>query len=191
MPTSAWTRYHSRPHRSQHPRVRVGVAFVGRVQARGVAVEAVCVLHDELAGPQHAGAGTRLVAFLDLEVVEDQRQVAVGLDGRGDVTGDDLLMGHGQHHVGPAPVLELEQLVDLIASGLAPRLGGMQDRHQHLLSTDRVHLLAHDLHDPLMHTPARRQPGPQARADLTDQPRPDHQLVGDGFRIGGRLALGG
>ena len=45
-----------------------------------VAVEAVGVLHRELAGAQDAGARPRLVAFLGLKVVEDQRQVPVGAD---------------------------------------------------------------------------------------------------------------
>jgi hypothetical protein len=53
------------------------VALVGLLQPRRVAVEAVGVLHDELAGAQHARAGTRLVALLDLEVVQDHRQIAV------------------------------------------------------------------------------------------------------------------
>ena len=70
--------------------------------------------------------------------------------------GDDLLVRHRQHHVGAAAVLELEQLVDLVAAGAPPRLGRVQHRHQHLLAADRVHLLAHDLHDPLVHPPARR-----------------------------------
>ena len=91
--------------------------LVGRVQPLAVAVEGVGVLHDELARPQHAGAGPGLVALLDLKVVEDQRQVPVGLDRRGHMTGDDLLVGHGQHQVGAAAVLELQQPVDSVAPG--------------------------------------------------------------------------
>ena len=60
-----------------HPVVGLGMQVVRVVQARGVAIEGVGVLHDELAGPQEAGAGPRLVALLDLEVVEDLREVAI------------------------------------------------------------------------------------------------------------------
>ena len=59
--------------------------LVALVEPRRVAVEGVGVLHDELARAQHAGARARLVALLDLEVVEDQRQVAVGADDLRDV----------------------------------------------------------------------------------------------------------
>jgi hypothetical protein len=134
--------------------------------------------------------GARLVALLDLEVVEDLRQVAVGAHERGDVEGDDLLVGHGQDHVGAAAVLEPELLVEAVAPRLLPQLGGVQHGHQQLLAADRVHLLADDLLRLAMGAPARRQPGPQTRAELPDQPGPDHQLVGEGLRVGGGLLLG-
>ena len=84
--------------------VGLDVALVGALQALRVAVEAVGVLHHELARAQHAGARARLVAALDLEVVEDQRQVAVGADDLRDVRGDDLLVGHREHELGAAAV---------------------------------------------------------------------------------------
>ena len=77
IPTSASTRYHSSPQRSNIRSYAHDVLLVGDVEPLAVAVERVRVLHDELARPQHAGARPRLVALLDLEVVEDQRQVAV------------------------------------------------------------------------------------------------------------------
>ncbi len=45
------------------------------------------------------GARARLVALLDLEVVDDQRQVAVGAHELGDVEGDRLLVGHREHEL--------------------------------------------------------------------------------------------
>ena len=167
------------------------VLVVAGRQALGVAVERVGVLHDELARPQHAGARAGLVALLGLELVEDQRQVAVGAHGLRNVERDDLLVRHPQHEVGPAPVLELEQLLDRVAAGAAPGLGGLQDRHQHLLAADRVDLLAHDLHRPLVHAPARGEERPQPRPHLADQPCPHHELVRGGLGVGRRLALGG
>ena len=104
--------------------------------------------------------------------------------------GDDLLVGQRQDHGGALAVLELEQLVDLVAPGAAPRLGGVQHRHQELLAADGVHLLADDLHYALVDPPAGRQPAPQARAHLPDQPGAHHQDVADGLRVGGRLSLG-
>ena len=132
------------------------VQGVALVQAGLVAVEGVGVLHDELARAQHAGARARLVTLLDLEVVEDQRQVAVRAHDLRDVEGDGLLVGHRQHEFGALAVRELEQLLDPQAAALAPRLSRLQHRHQHLLAADRIHLLADDLHRVLMHAPAGR-----------------------------------
>ena len=83
----------------EDPVVGLDVELVAAVEPLGVAVEAVGVLHRELAGAQHAGPRPRLVALLDLEVVEDQRQLAVGADVVGDVVGDGLLVRHRQHQL--------------------------------------------------------------------------------------------
>jgi hypothetical protein len=163
---------------------------VGLVEALEVAVERVRVLHDELAGAQHPGARARLVALLDLEVVEQLGQVAVGADLARCVRGDDLLVGHRQDQLGVAPVAQLEQLVDLVAAGLLPQLGGLKDRHQQLRAADRVELLAHDLLGPAVGAPARRQPGPQARPELACEPRPHQQPVRGRLGLGGVLAGG-
>ena len=171
--------------------VGADVLVVASCEAVEVAIEGVGVLHHELARAQHPGAGSRLVALLDLEVVEDQRQVAVGAHHLRDVEGDHLLVGHGQHHLRPAAIGQLEQLVDLVATRASPRLGRLQHRHQHLLAADGVDLLTHDPHRLLVHTPAGGQPGPQASAHLAHQPRPHHQLVREGLGIGRGLALGG
>ena len=172
--------------------VGLAVLVVAHVQPRRVAVERVRVLHDELAGAQHAGARARLVALLDLEVVEDLRQVAVGPHDLRDVGGDDLLVRHRQHHVRAAPVLEAEQLAAdrVVAAALLPDLGRVEHRHQHLVPADRVDLLADDLHGLLMHAPAGREPAPQAGAHLPDHPGAHQQLVRERLGVGGRLLLG-
>ena len=74
----------------------------------------------------------------------------------GDVEGDGLLVGHREHELRALAVGELEQLLDLDAPGLAPRLGRLQHWHQHLLRADRVHLLADDRHHALVHPPPGR-----------------------------------
>ena len=100
------------PAALHHAVVGLAVALVVRVEALAVAVEGVGVLHDELARAQQAGARARLVALLDLEVVEAERQLAVGAHHLRDVLGDGLLVGHRQHELRALAVLELEQLGD-------------------------------------------------------------------------------
>ena len=191
IPTSDSTRYHSRPLRSKIRSYASDVELVGAVQALAIAVEAVGVLHDELARAQHPGARPRLVALLGLEVVQQLGQVAVGADLAGDVEGEVLLVRHRQHELGPAPVLELEHLVDVVAPAGPPQLSGLEHRHQHLPAADGVQLLAHDLLHPPVRAPPGRQPGPQARAHLPGQPGPHRQPVGGCLGVRGRLTGGG
>ncbi len=167
------------------------LALVARIHPGGVAVEGVGVLHHELARAQHPGARTGLVALLDLEVIDGERQVAVGAHEVGDVEGDRLLVGHREHELGALAVGELEQLLDLDAPRLAPRLGRLQHRHQHLLRADRVHLLADDRHHPLVHPPPGGQPRPHAGSHLAHQTGAHHQLVRDRLGVGRSLLLGG
>src|SRR5918997_1106668 len=132
----------------------------------------------------------RLVPLLRLEVVEDLRQVAVGADLPGYVPGDVLLVAHREQEVGAAAVLELEELVDVVAARAPPGLRRLDHRHQHLHRADRVELLADDLLDLAMRPPAGRQPGPKAGADLPGEACADGQAVRDGLGVGRRLARG-
>jgi hypothetical protein len=170
--------------------VGLDVQLVGGLEAFHVAVERVRVLHDELARAQQARARPRLVAFLGLEVVEQLRQVAVGAHLACDVEGEVLLVRHREDQLGPAAVLQLEDLVDVVAAGLLPELGGLEHGHQHLPRADRIHLLTHDLLRPPVSPPAGREEGPEARADLPCQPRANDQLVRDRLRVGGSLPRG-
>ena len=138
--------------------------LVGGVEAVEVAVEGVRVLHDELARAQQAGARARLVALLGLEVVEQLRQVAVGAHLARDVEREVLLVRHREDQFGAAAVLQLEDLVDVVAAGLLPQLGGLEHGHQHLPRADRIHLLAHDLLGPAVGPPAGREEGPEPGA---------------------------
>ena len=175
----------------EDPVVGAGVEVVGGREALLVAVEAVGVLHDELARAQYARARARLVALLDLEVIEQLGQVPVGAHLPGHVVGERLLVGHREHHVGAAAVLELEQLLDRIAAGALPQLGGLEHRHEHLQAPHGVHLLPHDLLRSAMHAPAGRHPGPHAGTQLAHQPGAHHQLVRHRLGVRGRLLLGG
>ena len=98
--------------------------LVAAVEPRLVGVAAVAVLHDELADADQAASGARLVAELRLEVVDDQRQLTVALHDVAQQLGDDLLVGHGEHHVAPGPVLEARHLgADLRRSGRSRATG--------------------------------------------------------------------
>jgi hypothetical protein len=56
------------------------------------------------------GARARLVALLDLEVVERHGQLAVGPHELRDVERHGLLVRHRQHHVGAAAVVQAHEL---------------------------------------------------------------------------------
>ena len=138
---------------------------------------------------QETPARARLVALLDREVVQELRQLPVARDLLR-VERHRLLVRHRQDVLASGAILEAEDLRDRAASGLLPELKGRQHRHEHLLAPDRVHLLAHDLDDLLVHAPAERQERPDARRDLTDVPAADEKLVRDGVGVRRRLAQG-
>ncbi len=154
-----------------------------------VAVERVRVLHDELAQPDEALAGPRLVALLDREVVEHLRKLAVALE-LARVERDRLLVRHRQDVLRAFAVLEAEELLDEVALRLLPQLERREDGHEHLLRADRVLLLANDLRDLLVDAPAEREERPDAGRDLPDEAAADEQLVRHRVRVGGRFAQG-
>src|SRR4051812_8598307 len=170
--------------------VGAGLELVLGVEAVAVAIEGVGVLHDELARAKEAGARPRLVPLLGLDVVEHLGEVAVGADLARHVEGDDLFLGHAEHVGAALAVLDLEELVDVVAAGLLPQLRRMHDRHEHLPRPDRVHLLADDLLDLAVDTPPCGQERPQTGADLPDEARPHEQLVADRLGVGGGLLDG-
>ena len=166
--------------------LRVGTAeqLVARVEAGLVPVEGVGVLHLELARPEHARARACLVPLLDLDVVEQERKVAVGAHLARDVERQALLVRQRQNMGRALAVVELEQLVDLVAAGLLPDLGRLEDRHEQLLRADGVHLLADDLLDRGVDPVAGREPGPETGAQLADHPGSGEQAVGHRFGVG-------
>jgi len=166
--------------------IGLDVLLVAALQPPHVTVEAVGVLHDELACAQHAALGPRLVAFLRLEVVPELGQLLVAAHLARRDPGDDLLVGHRQGHVGALAVLEAEHLLaDLLpAPRLLPELGGMHDRHEELLATDGVHLIADDGLDLAHDAPAGRQEDVDAGGELAHEAGAHHQLVADGLGAG-------
>ena len=77
--------------------VDLDVALVALLQPLLVAVEAVGVLHQELARAQDAALGPRLVPLLGLDVVPDLGQVAVAAQLARGMEGDHLLVREGEH----------------------------------------------------------------------------------------------
>ena len=125
-------------------------------------------------------------------MVDDGRQLAIALDHVAQQVGDHLLVRHGQHHVAPGAVLEAQELgADLgVSTGLLPQIGGMDDRHLHLLSADAVDLLADHLLDPLLDPEAERQEGVDPRAKLADVAGTHQELVRHHLGLGRIVAEG-
>jgi hypothetical protein len=150
-----------------------------------IQVEAVGVLHQELAAAHDPEAGTDLVAELPLDVVEDPRQVAVAPGAVAEDGGDHLLVGRAVEHVPVVPVADPEHLraVGVVAARLAPQIGRLEGRHQHFDGAGAVLLLADDPLDALEHLEAERKPGVDSGGGLADQAGAEHQLVADDLGV--------
>ena len=125
------------------------------VESGLVAVERVRILHDELAQSQEPTARPLLVALLDREVVEQLRQLPIARDLLG-MERDGLFVCHRKHVLAPCAILDAEDLLDVVTLRVLPELERREHGHEHLLAADRIHLLADDLHDLLVHAPAER-----------------------------------
>jgi hypothetical protein len=156
-------------------------------------VEGVGILHQELAAAHHAEPRAHLVAELPLDVIEVARQLLVAFDRVTEDLGDHLLVGGTEEHLALVPVLDAQHLlaVGLVAARLAPQVGRLDGRHQHLDGAGAVLLLAHDLLDLLQHAQAEWQPGVDAGALLLDHGGTQHQLVRHDLRFLRRLAQHG
>ena len=150
--------------------VRTAHRVVVFLQRRLVGVEAVRIFHDELTTAEQAEARPDLVAELDLDLVERDRELAEAAHLVAYEARDDLLMGRSETELATVAILQTHELgtVDVPASGLLPELGGLHGRHEHLLATDRVHLLAHDLLDLAQAAPTKRQEAVDARSVLAN-----------------------
>src|SRR6202020_2185371 len=104
--------------------VGLTVCVVGALGAGVVDVVGVGVLHDELAAAQDAGARTRLVAVLGLDLVERQRKVLVGAVLPLHRQGEDLFVGGAEQVVVATAVLEAEHAIAV----LGPPVGGLVGR---------------------------------------------------------------
>ena len=155
------------------------MGLVDLVEACLVAVEGVGVLHRELPHADQTCPGAGIVAPLRLDLVDQEWQPLVGVDlAAGDVR-DGLLMGHGEDHVASDPVLEAAHLLvdGVVAAGLLPDVGGVDDGHQDLLSSNPLHLLADDGLYLRRGAEAEGQEGEDSSSHLPDEARAQQIFV--------------
>ncbi len=148
-------------------------------------IEGIGILHQEFARAHGAEARTDLVAELQLDMIEIERQVLVGLDVGAEDIRDHFLVGRTVEHRPVLTVLDAQHLlaVGVVAAAFLPELGGLQRRHRKLDGAGAVLLLADDVVDLVEHPLAERQPGIDALRLLADHAGAQHQPVGDDFRL--------
>ena len=174
------------PHAPEHARIGLAHHRVALGQRALIGMEGVGVLHDELARTHHAEARPHLVAELELDLVEVDRQLAVTLDVAPCDIGDHLLVRGPEHKVALMAILQAQQLRAVLAptARLLPQFGGLDRWHQQLQGSGPVHLLAHDGLDLAQRAQAERQPAVDTGRDAPDHPGAQHQLVADDLSLG-------
>ena len=150
-------------------------------------MEAIAVLHDELAAAQQAEARADLVAELRLDLIHVQRQLLVGAQLGAHERGDELLMGGAEAELVIVAIVEAHALgtVRVGAAGLLPQLLGLEHGHADLLGAARIHLLAHDVLDLGQHALAQGQKRVDAGSGLADETGAQQQLMAGDLGIGG------
>src|SRR5215831_1632310 len=101
--------------------VRLPVLLVRDIEPRGMEIEGIRVLHDELPHPKKSAFRTGLVAELGLNLIPDLRQLLVAAQLVRDRS-HDFLVSHGQAEVAASAVAQPEQIIAHggPASGLLP-----------------------------------------------------------------------
>ena len=177
----------------EDPDVGVAVLLVARLEAGVVDVEGVGVLHDELAAAQQAGAGTRLVAVLGLDLVDRERQVLVGAVEVLHDQREHLLVRRAEQVVVALAVLEPEDVVAVLRPA-AGRLVGLARAAARgscsscapipSISSRMMRL------DLAQHLQAQRQPGVDAGRRAADVAGADEQPVARHLGVRRVLAQG-
>ena len=167
-------------------------ALIGLVQRLGVGVEAVGVLHVELAHADQAAAGAGFVAELGLDLVYQLGEVAVALQVLLHQQGHGLLVRGGDHQFPLAAVLQPHQVrpEGSVAARLHPQLAGLERGQLDLLAAGGVHLVAHDGLDFGEASEGERGVGVHAGGDLLDHAGAQHQPVVGGLGLRGVVAQG-
>ena len=162
-------------------------------QALAVDVEAVAVLHHELAAAQQPVPGPELVAVLETELEEVERQLPVRPHEAADEVGHDLLGSRREAVVPPVPVLQRDhQVVALVlvpAARLVPERSRLEERQPELVRARRRELLARDRLDLQEDAREERADRVDPGRDLLHEPRAREQRVADRDLAFGRGAL--
>ena len=121
--------------------IGVVVGIEALVETGFVDVEAVGVLHIELAHSEQTTFGAWLVAELQLDLIPLLGQVLVGTDL--DAVGcEDFFVGHTQRKIGSLAVLQAEHFIahDVPPTGLLPDPSGMHSWQVKFLRTHGIHV---------------------------------------------------
>ena len=163
----------------EDPEVRFMERPVLLVQTLFVSIQAIGVLHGELAGPDQASPGTRVVAELGLDLVDEPGQPLVRVNLTRRKPGDDLLVGHRQHHLPIPAVAQPDQLPPRrsVPARPLPHVGGLHHGHRNLLPANRVHLFPQNAFDLPDRPPGQRQIREHPRRQLPDEPGPEQQSM--------------
>ena len=173
-------------------RVGVVVEVVGAIEASLITVGAVGVLHRELAHANESAARAWLVAPLRLEVIHLLWELAPRVDQLAKQVGHYLFVRHRQDHVTATTIVEAAHLwADLVvAPSLAPEVGRVHDRHQHLLRTDRIHLFTDHLGDAHVDAHAEWEERVDSSAQRPNVASAQQEAVRGHLRVGGVLPKG-
>ena len=133
-----------------------------------------------------------LVAELGLDLVEVHRQLLVTGDVALGEIGDDFFMGRAEAVLAAEPVVHLQHQVahGLPAAAFAPKLRGLDRRHEHFQGAGRIHLLADDVLHLAQYAHAQGRPRVEAGGEPADHAGAQHQLMRDDLGVG-RCLLGG
>ena len=167
--------------------ISLALQLVRALEALVVDVEAVRVLHDELAAAQQARAGARLVAVLGLDLVDRERQVLVRRVQVLDQQREHLLVRGREQVVAALAVREAEEVGAVLgpAAGDLVGLARQQGREVHLLTASGVHLFADHALDLGKHLEAKREPRVDAWSRAADVPGADQQPMRGDLGVGG------
>ncbi len=163
--------------------------LVGAAQAGLVRVEGVGVLHDELPAPHQAEAGPDLITELGLDLIQADRQLAVGAQQVGRQLGHHLFVGGAEPQGTLLAVNEVKHDslpggVAVPAAAAAPEIGGLELGKQGLEGVDGDHLLPDDRGDLLKHPPEQGQVGEDSGRQTPHVAGPEQELVGGDLRFG-------
>src|SRR4029077_18283645 len=153
---------------------------------RGVEVERVAVLHDELAATHETEARAYLVSELHLDLVEVERHITVGTHVAAHQIRHHLLVRRPKAEVAVVAILEPQQLlaVAVPAAALLPELGGTDGGQQDLLRAGARHLFADDALDLAQHADTEREEVVDPARYLPDHARAQQQLVAHDLGLG-------